>query len=130
MSTFIDLSQVLNIDELWIECENDFHSFFIPVREIKSGKKEKLNELTMSLILCLLLIGIEEVTESNTDEILIRLTMLSISSKDIIENIEAFNILHIKRHIGLKVGIPSSQIPFEDLIYGETRKQAKKIHGI
>ena len=130
MSTFFDLNQVLNIDELWIECENDFDSFIIPVREIKSGKKEKLNELTTNLILCLLLIGIEEVTESNTDEILIRLTMLSISSKDIIKNIEGFNVLHIKRHIGLKVDIPIYQIPFKDLIYGETRKQAKKIHEI
>jgi len=56
--------------------------------------------------------------------------MLSISSKDIFKNIQGFNVLHIKRHIGLKVDIPSYQIPFKDLIYGETRKHAKKIHKI
>jgi hypothetical protein len=135
MSGFWSIKKVRDYDELWEDApkessdESELRVTWIPAREKEDGKLEQLNSLTAALIWLLPAIEIEEITEDNLDEVFIRLRMLEIATGTRMVNgksgePEMLSLLHVRRHIGLRVAAGMEVSPFAERLVGFLRTQA------
>lgn len=119
MSGFWDLKNVKDLDRLWIEEQDGFSSAFVPVRQSVTGRRERLNDITVSLIYMLPAIEIVEITEENSQEVFVRMHMLFSA-----QGSAPFSYQDITRHRGLRVEPGLSVPPMNDRLIGLLRAAA------
>lgn len=115
---------------LWHEVAPTWGGGATPVREMEDGRQLILNPVSTALLYMLLIVGITEITEANTDDVYTRIHMYETASGPVGYDAQKtpvrLTLASIRRHVGLEANAGIT-VKFEEVLIDGLRKQAREV---